>query len=97
VTAGGVYELLRAAHAIVPGITELPLAEVRAGLRPGSPDNAPLVGPTAVDGLIAATGHYRNGILLTPVTADGIAALIADGGLPEVLQPFSPTRFAEVS
>jgi glycine oxidase len=95
--AGAVYELLRDAQTVVPELSEAVFEEVSTGLRPGSPDNAPLVGPTAVDGLIAATGHYRNGILLTPVTADGIAALIADGGLPEVLQPFSPTRFAEVS
>ncbi|MGH9018721.1 MAG: glycine oxidase ThiO, partial [Acidimicrobiales bacterium] len=63
VTAGAVYELLRDAGRIVPGISELGLAEARAGLRPGSPDNAPVVGATAVDGLIVATGHYRNGIL----------------------------------
>ena len=70
VTAGGVYELLRDAHELVPGITELPLVETRAGLRPGSPDNAPLLGPTALPGLLLATGHYRNGVLLTPVTGD---------------------------
>ena len=56
VTAGGVYELLRDAHELVPGITELPLTETRAGLRPGSPDNAPLLGPTALPGLHLATG-----------------------------------------
>ena len=74
VTAGGVYELLRDAHELVPGITELPLTETRAGLRPGSPDNAPLLGPTALPGLHLATGHYRNGVLLTPVTGDVLAA-----------------------
>ena len=73
VTAGGVYELLRDAHELVPGITELPLTETRAGLRPGSPDNAPLLGPTALPGLQLATGHYRNGVLLTPVTGDVMA------------------------
>jgi len=94
VTAGGVYELLRDAHEVVPGITELPLIESRTGLRPGSPDNAPLLGPTALPGLIAATGHYRNGVLLTPVTADAIGALVADGALPDYAAPFTPDRFA---
>lgn len=93
--AGAVYELLRDAQSVLPELGEAVLDEVSTGLRPGSPDNAPLVGPTPVDGLIHATGHYRNGILLTPVTADGIAALIADGALPSVLAPFSPSRFAE--
>ena len=73
VTSGGVYELLRDAHEVVPGITELPLVESRTGLRPGTPDNAPLLGRTVLPGLIAATGHYRNGVLLTPITADAIA------------------------
>ena len=94
VTAGGVYELLRDAHEVVPGITELSLVESRTGLRPGSPDNAPLLGPTALPGLIAATGHYRNGVLLTPVTADAIGTLLTDGALPEYAAPFSPERFA---
>jgi glycine oxidase len=93
VTAGGVYELLRDAHELVPGITELPLVETGAGLRPGSPDNAPLLGPTALPGLVAATGHHRNGVLLTPVTADLVAAYLATGGVPELAEPFSPSRF----
>ena len=94
VTAGGVYELLRDAHEVVPGITELPLVESRTGLRPGSPDNAPLLGQTALPGLIAATGHYRNGVLLTPVTADAIVTLLTEGALPQYAAPFSPQRFA---
>ncbi|WBO66859.1 glycine oxidase ThiO [Streptomyces camelliae] len=93
VTAGGVYELLRDAHELVPGITELPLTETRAGLRPGSPDNAPLLGPSGLDGLLLATGHYRNGVLLTPVTGDVMAQLLADGELPEEARPFTPQRF----
>ncbi|MFF7354828.1 glycine oxidase ThiO [Streptomyces filipinensis] len=93
VTAGGVYELLRDAHELVPGITELPLTETRAGLRPGSPDNAPLLGPSGLDGLVLATGHYRNGVLLTPVTGDVLARLLADGELPEEARPFTPRRF----
>ena len=94
VTAGGVYELLRDAHELVPGITELPLTETRAGLRPGSPDNAPLLGPTALPGLLLATGHYRNGVLLTPVTGDALAHALATGELPDEVRPFTPKRFA---
>jgi len=94
VTAGGVYELLRDAHELVPGLTELPLVETSAGLRPGSPDNAPLLGPTALPGLVAATGHYRNGVLLTPVTADLISEYLTTGVTPELAAPFSPSRFS---
>ncbi|MFF2776315.1 glycine oxidase ThiO [Streptomyces sp. NPDC058052] len=93
VTAGGVYELLRDAHELVPGLTELPLTETLAGLRPGSPDNAPLLGPSALPGLHLATGHYRNGILLTPVTGDVMAEALATGVLPDEARPFSPRRF----
>jgi glycine oxidase len=96
VTAGGVYELLRDAHELLPGITELPLVETNAGLRPGTPDNAPLLGPTALPGLVAATGHHRNGVLLTPVTADTVAAYLATGTLPPEAAPFAATRFAAV-
>lgn len=96
VTAGGVYELLRDAHELVPGITELPLTETLAGLRPCSPDNAPLLGRTALDGLLLATGHHRNGVLLTPVTGDAMAAALTspDGELPPYAAPFGATRFA---
>ncbi|MEV0120214.1 glycine oxidase ThiO [Streptomyces sp. NPDC050703] len=97
VTAGGVYELLRDAHELVPGITELPLTETRAGLRPGSPDNAPMLGPTRLPGLQLATGHYRNGVLLTPVTGDVMAQALTTGELPDEARPFTPRRFAEPS
>ncbi|MFV0130310.1 glycine oxidase ThiO [Streptomyces sp. HMX112] len=97
VTAGGVYELLRDAHELVPGITELPLTETRAGLRPGSPDNAPLLGPSALPGLHLATGHYRNGVLLTPVTGDVMAELLVTGELPEEARAFSPARFTSAA
>ncbi|GAA4333481.1 glycine oxidase ThiO [Streptomyces venetus] len=97
VTAGGVYELLRDAHELVPGITELPLTETRAGLRPGSPDNAPLLGPTGLEGLLLATGHYRNGVLLTPVTGDALAHALTTGELPEEARPFTPKRFSTVT
>lgn len=93
VTAGGVYELLRDAHELVPGITELPLTETLAGLRPATPDNAPVLGPTALPGLLVATGHHRNGVLLTPVTGDAMAHALTTGELPEVARPFAPGRF----
>jgi glycine oxidase len=93
VTAGGVYELLRDARSLVPGITELPLVETRAALRPGSPDNAPMIGETTLPGLIVATGHYRHGVLLTPATSDAVAELLATGSVPDVAKPFSPRRF----
>ncbi|QEU97716.1 glycine oxidase ThiO [Streptomyces kanamyceticus] len=94
VTAGGVYELLRDAHELVPGITELPLTETRAGLRPGSPDNAPMLGPTRLPGLQLATGHYRNGVLLTPITGDVLAHALVTGELSDEARPFTPRRFA---
>ncbi|MGW4422953.1 glycine oxidase ThiO [Streptosporangium sp. NPDC004631] len=70
VTAGGLWELLRDARELVPGVTELELSDVVAGLRPGTPDNLPLVGPTLLPGLSLATGHHRGGVLLAPLTAD---------------------------
>ncbi|NDU77387.1 glycine oxidase ThiO [Actinomadura sp. DSM 109109] len=98
VTAGGLWELLRDARELLPGITELEFAEVTAGLRPGSPDNAPAMGPTALPGLLVGTGHFRNGILLTPVSADILSAMLLDGPVPEVAGPFAPDRFSpEVS
>jgi glycine oxidase len=94
VTAEAAYTLLRDAHQLLPGVLDLELAETHAGLRPGSPDNAPLVGPSALPGLTMATGHYRNGVLLTPVTADAVATYLTTGRLLDHVRPFSPTRFA---
>jgi glycine oxidase len=93
VSAGGVYELLRDAHELLPGTTELELTETTAALRPGSPDNMPILGESALPGLVLATGHYRSGVLLTPVTADLIAELLETGTLPNIGTPFSPLRF----
>lgn len=94
VTAGGVHELLREAYRVLPEIAELELVEARAGLRPGTPDNAPVIGPGGDPRLVLATGHHRNGVLLAPVTAEAVAALLC-GEAPEVdLAPFSPRRFA---
>jgi glycine oxidase len=69
ITAGGVFRLLEAAYEVLPDIGELELVRARAGLRPFTPDNAPVVGPGAVEGLLWATGHGRNGVLLAPLTA----------------------------
>ena len=76
-TAGGVYELLRDAHELVPGVSELQIEELCVGLRPGTPDNVPVIGPGAIEGLMWATGHYRNGILLAPLTAELVAGALA--------------------
>jgi glycine oxidase len=76
VTAGGVHELLRDAYRLLPEVAELELLETRASFRPGTPDNRPLIGPGALEGLVLATGHYRNGILLTPLTAELVADLL---------------------
>lgn len=93
VTGGAVHELLRAAIELVPDVAELALVESAAGLRPGTPDNAPLLGATAAEGLVLATGHFRNGILLAPVTADAVVALLTTGATPPEMAAFSPRRF----
>jgi glycine oxidase len=94
VTAGGVHELLRESYRLVPEIAELELLEASAGLRPGTPDNGPLIGQSATEGLLIATGHFRNGVLQAPATAESVSALLA-GEEPMVeLGPFSPLRFA---
>jgi glycine oxidase len=91
--AGAVYELLRDAQSLIPLLGEVQFGEVSTSVRPGSPDNAPIIGRSSIPGLVLATGHYRNGILLTPVTADGIADLISTGSVPDVLAGFSVDRF----
>ena len=95
-TAGGVYELLRDMSELVPGVLELEISELIAGLRPATPDNLPAIGPGAVDGLLWATGHYRNGIVLAPVTADLIAGCLAGEPVPDWAAPADPRRFAGV-
>lgn len=92
VTAGGVLDLLRPAADLIPEIVEYPLTETLANLRPGTPDNAPLLG-VLTPGVVAATGHYRNGVLLAPVTADAVAELAATGRTPAVIAAFAPGRF----
>jgi glycine oxidase len=93
-TAGGVFELLRDAYEVVPGLAELQLEEASVGLRPATPDNGPLLGAApGRDEVVLATGHHRNGILLTPITADAVAALLEDREPPLVTRPFGPERF----
>jgi glycine oxidase len=94
VTAGAVHSLLRDAYELLPGLAELRFVRAAAGLRPTTPDNAPLMGPGALDGLVVATGHFRNGVLLTPITGDTIAELLASGTAPDAIASFSPKRFA---
>jgi glycine oxidase len=92
VTAGATFELLRDATELVPGISELVVDELIAGLRPATPDNAPMIGPGLVEGLFWATGHYRHGILLAPTTAELIAGAVLGGDpVPHLV---SPLRFA---
>lgn len=94
VTVGAVYELLRAAVAAVPDIVELPLSETLARSRPGSPDNGPILGPAAhTPGLHLATGHYRHGVLLAPVTAEALAADLTGRAWPESAVAFDAKRF----
>ncbi len=93
VTADGVYRLLEAAWEVLPEVGELELMAARAGLRPGTPDNAPIVGPGELEGLVWATGHWRNGVLLAPLTGDVVAGLLAGESLPDELAALAPGRF----
>ena len=92
-TAGGLLTLLEAAWRAVPAVEELPIDEMWVGHRPGSRDDAPILGAGPLEGLIYATGHHRNGILLTPITADAIARLVLDGASEAVIRPFGIERF----
>jgi len=95
ITAGGLLTLIEAAWRAVPTIEELPIAETWVGFRPGSRDDAPMLGSSGVDGLVVATGHHRNGILLTPISAAVMSEYILSGHLPEMARPFDPQRFAK--
>jgi glycine oxidase len=93
-TAGGVFALLESAWRALPAIEELAIDELWVGFRPGSRDDAPILGATPVDGLMLATGHHRNGILLAPVTAEAVARLVLTGTPLEGTEPFGIERFA---
>ncbi|MGB3542230.1 glycine oxidase ThiO [Rubrivirga sp.] len=99
VTAGGLYRLLEGAVEVVPGVEEMEVLETWAGHRPAARDHGPLLGQSAHPGVFYATGHYRHGVLLAPVTADGLALEVdafLDGRTETapLLAPFSPRRFS---
>ena len=95
ITAGGVFALLEAAWRALPTVEELAIDEMWVGFRPGSRDDAPILGPTPVEGLVLATGHHRNGILLAPVTAAAISHYILTGEVPASIRGFGLDRFAK--
>ena len=95
-TAGGLLALIEGAWRAVPAIEELPVAETWVGFRPGSRDDAPILGPSGIDGLVVATGHHRNGILLTPLTVEAVSGYVLTGRLPEPVRPFTPERFTRM-
>ena len=92
-TGAGLQKILGAAIEMAPALGEAPIVESWAGLRPDSADHLPIIGATDVDGLFIATGHYRNGMLLAPVTAKYLSERIVNGRAPELLEAFTPMRF----
>jgi glycine oxidase len=97
VTAGGISKILAAATKLVPALAGAAIRETWAGLRPDTPDHMPIIGPTDIDGLWIASGHYRNGILLAPITAKNLGEWITRGTPSSLLEPYSPLRFAAES
>ena len=93
ITAGGLLALLDTAWRALPTIEELPVVETWVGFRPTSRDDAPIFGPTSVEGLFMATGHHRNGILLAPLTADAVSEAVLKGSMPAIAEPFRLDRF----
>ena len=93
VTPGGLRQILDAVLELIPGIANAEIVETWAGLRPGTPDGLPILGPTDIEGLLVATGHHRNGILLTPVTAKLLRDWIVRGKVAMNAEVFSPLRF----
>ena len=94
VTSGGVEKILSAANELVPELAAAEVIETWCGLRPGTPDQLPVLGPAEIDGLTFATGHYRNGILLSPITAKLIAEWITERRTSMDWEMFSPLRFS---
>ena len=97
VTAGGVHRLLEAAWEALPDVEERALVETTAGFRPATPDNAPVVGRGSLPGLIWATGHHRNGVLLAPITATAVAELLTGSDPMKTFAAFGPERFARTA
>src|SRR5215469_16226109 len=97
VTAGGVQLILREVMKMVPGLENARIEETWAGLRPDSPDHLPIIGPTDLDGLLIATGHFRSGILLTPVTSRMIREWVTTQKVTVDWQRLSPMRFLEAA
>lgn len=94
VTAGGISSILANAHEISPSVSILPIVDTWSGLRPRAADGLPVLGPCdEIDGLFYATGHYRNGILLAPVTGELIAEAVVTGHVSSLLAAFRPNRF----
>ena len=94
-TAGEVMRMLERGWEAVPAIYDLPLDSIDVGLRPGSRDHMPIIGATMIENLYYATGHFRHGILLTPLTAYAMCDLIADGKTSDDLTSFDPRRFTD--
>jgi glycine oxidase len=95
VTAGGIEKMLSGALELAPDLAHARVEETWAGLRPDSPDHLPILGPTDIDGLLIATGHFRSGILLTPITAQLIREWIIQQRVSVDWERFSPLRFVE--
>jgi glycine oxidase len=95
ITAGGLFELLRAAWECVPGVYELPVVETRVGFRPATVDHAPMLGPSGADRVSLAAGYYRHGILLAPYAAEILVAWLLGGTRSPWLDSFTPERFHE--
>jgi glycine oxidase len=93
ITPAGIGQLLNEAQQISSGVGEYPILEMWAGLRPSTPDRLPILGPSSIEGVYYATGHYRNGVLLAPVTASIIAALIENRKSSIAIDSFLPSRF----
>jgi glycine oxidase len=92
-TVGGVLRLLEDARAVIPTLDAAGILDVTCRVRPGTPDNGPLIGPSSTPGLLVAGGHHRGGVLLAPITASAVRAYVEGGDVPAVARPFHPNRF----
>lgn len=94
ITPAGVGSLLQRVQQLSSHVADLPIGEIWTGLRPATPDGLPVIGKAELEGLFYATGHYRNGILLAPITASAVVSLIGNQPAPVALEAFVPSRFA---